>query len=134
MDVQKYINQMKDFYTDFLDFLENENENDFPHCLQKMKNIIINHDELKSLLHLIIKVSKNHHRFFLFDQKIEQILSYLSNPIKNAIHNIELFKISRKNKTLFKTMNLLMSNLMNFMIILLCAKTISLKYYYMMIL
>lgn len=105
MDFQKYVEDKKDFYDVFSRFIENENESsdeDFAMLTNYLENQKIgeSRDELEDVLHLVLKVSKNHHRTSFFFNKIEKILSYLEDDIKQSFTNSELFDFFKLNKRL----------------------------------
>lgn len=103
MEITEYINQMKEFYDFLLSFLENEDdidEYDFENLInfierQKFKE---NHEEPKNLLHLISIISKNHHRHHCFINRIEKILLYLKEDIKQTFSNSEIFEFFKNDK------------------------------------
>lgn len=54
--------------------------------------------ELKSILYIISKISKNHHRGPFFIEKIKKIIIHLKKAIKQSFSNIEIFDFFKKNK------------------------------------
>ena len=103
MEITEYINQMKEFYDFLLSFLENEDdidEYDFENLInfferQKFKE---NREELKNLLNLISIISKNHHRHHYFINRIEKILLYFKEDIKQTFSNSEIFEFFKNDK------------------------------------
>ena len=103
MDLEKYINYKKEIYQHFLNFIEDEEEENFTNCYEDIKKIEVFQgdkirDEMISMLHLILRISNNYHRTPNFDKKIEQILLIIFNDIKNTLSNFEIFEIFKSNK------------------------------------
>lgn len=105
MDLQEYVRQRKDVYNLLLEFIEDESEEgNFRKFFENIQNTFSifneeeNTDELKSLLHLIVKIANNHHRIISFDKKIEQILTYFSSNIRQIFSNIEIYRFFKSNK------------------------------------
>lgn len=101
MEFQDYIKEKKELYDHFLYFIEeeNENENNFSKLIQNIQkhNYQENPEEFKSILHLINKVSSNHHRTTMFLQKIQKIIFHYKEYITKSFKNNELFDIFKKN-------------------------------------
>lgn len=72
-----------------LDNITNFNQN------QKM---LENKMEFNAFLELIMKIANNHHRSELFFEKIEKLLIFYSNNIKQTFTNLEIFQIFKSNK------------------------------------
>ena len=100
----EYLNKWKEIYDILLQFLEDENEEDYNfHSLIESieeQKIQENHEEITLYLNLLVKVSNNHHRNHNFVKKIEQILEYFFSRIKKSFTNLELFSIFKSNKLL----------------------------------
>ena len=62
------------------------------------KKKTFNKHEFKSLLHLILRISDNHYRGTNFFNKIEKILLFFKDDIKNKMSNSEIFQIFKSNK------------------------------------
>ena len=100
MELKEYIQKMKTIQENILRYLENDNdiENLFQKVIKLLdKNTLENRYELKSILYIISMISKNRHRSSNFIIKIEKILTYLENPIKQTFSNSEIFHIFRNN-------------------------------------
>ena len=103
IELQEYIRQKKKLYNSLLDFLENQDEIECNiHYLFENYNFIDNDKEikheLKILLFLILRISDNHRRTPLFDQKINQIIIFFEKAIKQTFSNSEIFSIFKDNK------------------------------------
>lgn len=57
-----------------------------------------NKEELAHLLGMIVSISNNYHRKEGFFDKIEQIIQYLENDIRNMFENSEILNIFLSNK------------------------------------
>ena len=93
MNTKGYIEDMKTIYEKILDFLEGEVGN-------TNLDDIINDKFLDylSLLHLILKISNNHHRCENLYGKIKEILQLFKEDIKTKISNFQIFNIFKSNK------------------------------------
>ena len=102
MEYQKYISQKKELYDNFNQFIDEENnsEGDFEDLINflKAEKYEENPDEFKIVLHLINNISNNHHNYPTFFEKIERILSFYFEYIKQSFTNSELFNIFQNNK------------------------------------
>ena len=102
MSIQDYINEMMLIQSDFLEFIENETEGEeeFKKLTKLFEDLKIseNQHKLKSILHLLIKISNNHHRNHVFFTKIEQIILHFKADIKKYFSNSEIFDIFKSNK------------------------------------
>lgn len=97
--ILEYVNKMKPIQQLILNFLENE-EADFQTSIEYFddQKIRENKQELQDLLHLISKISNNHHRSPNFFIKIEHILKTFQDKIKIFFPNFEIFHIFKNNK------------------------------------
>ena len=95
ISIPKYMKTKNKIYNLLLEFVESDSCDDYNFYAILTKNIDI---ELKSFLSLLSKVSKNHHRTPIFNQKIKQILIYLANNITKYFSNSEIFDIFKSNK------------------------------------
>lgn len=104
MNIKKYLENMKKAYEGLLIFIDNENNetDNFQNLNKTFQDIQIRDDRnnLRLFLHLIVNVSNNHHRGATFFNKIDQILKYFEEDIKNYFSNSELFIIFASNKRL----------------------------------
>ena len=102
MEYEKQITRMKNLYDNLYQFINDENnfEEDFHTLINNIKSekYFENIDEFKSILHIINKISKNHHRYSAFLPKIEKVLLFYSDEIKKSFSNSELFNIFQSNK------------------------------------
>ena len=102
MNAPKYLTLMKDIQNDLLQFLEDDenNEENFQNLYNICTNQKINENlhMLKSILHLITKITNGHHRNSLFYNKIDQVLAIFKDDIKKYFTNSEIFNIFRNNK------------------------------------
>lgn len=104
--MESYIDSNKKLYNSILDFLKNSeeanNENEFQklHEEIKLQKIENNLDQLKQFLKIIKNISENHRRERNFNDKINQILQFYGEKIKNSLSNDEIFNIFKYNKIL----------------------------------
>ena len=103
MEIERYINQKKRLYELLLKYTENGDEtNDtyYQNLIQDIADSKIpeNQKELKEFLFMLSKISKNHHRYTDFFTKIEKILLFLKDKIKQTFSNMELYKLFKNNK------------------------------------
>ena len=102
MEIKNYIDQKKELYDLFLEFLETTSEHfiifDYFTNFIKEKKYEENQEEFKHLLRLISKISNNHHRHHDFNHKIHNALLYFKDKIKQTLSNIEIFEIFKNNK------------------------------------
>lgn len=80
MQIHEYINEIKIYQNDILEFLENddssdENFDDLVNLLDN-SNILNNKHWLKLFLFLLLKISNNHQRSPHFFAKLERIILY----------------------------------------------------------
>lgn len=98
----EYTDKMKQIQNDFLEFLEKEDniEENYQNLTKLIKDQKIgdNRLELRSFLHLISKIAKNHYRNPNFFDKIKQILQNIKNSIKNFFTNEEIFEFFERNQ------------------------------------
>ncbi|KAK8849272.1 hypothetical protein M9Y10_018640 [Tritrichomonas musculus] len=102
MDIQEYIEKLRNIQQSILTFIENEDNNEenyenFNNNLEE-QNIKNDQEDLKIFLHMIAKISNNHHRSINFFMKIEKILDTLKTDIQSNFTNSEIFEIFRGNK------------------------------------
>lgn len=101
-EIQDFINIMKDLQQHILKYIEEaENEKHNFHNLIHFidaRNIRQNKHIIQALLHLLLKISNNHHRFQGFFHKISQIFIEFSNQIKQFYTNKQLFNTFKSNK------------------------------------
>lgn len=102
MNIQQYLEEMKNIQENLLIFIENESNDDenFTHLNNLFEKIKIHEDQhkLMSLLHLLSKIANNHYRIPNFFSKIERILLVFQEDIKKFYTNSEIFNIFRGNK------------------------------------
>lgn len=95
---------MRLFYSLFLKFVEGgsdtpDNYNEFVTTI-KSNNLGENPDELRSILHIIHKVSFHHKRQPNFISKVHKTILFFSDQIKESFSNSDLYRIFRSNKLL----------------------------------
>lgn len=102
MSSQQYLDDLKSIQENLLSFLENEtNEEENYQNLQKKiadQKIFDDKPKFKSLLHLLHKISNNHHRGPNFFTKIERIFTSIKSHITKYFNNWEIFRIFKSNK------------------------------------
>ena len=102
MELQNYLTEQKELLDNFHQFIqeENDSEEDFLNLISyiKTKKYDENLEEFKLILYIINDISNNHHRYPTFFDKIEKIITYFSEQIKQNFPNYELFNIFQNNK------------------------------------
>lgn len=103
MEIPNYINKMKQFQEDVLEYIDDEEEEDgtlFPNIIDFFtdQKKDLNRDKLRSILDLLSNISKNHHRTPNFFTKIEQILLLVKDETTQFFTNFEIFKLFEGNK------------------------------------
>ena len=101
-DIKEYFKKMEEIQIKLIEFIDggSNNENEFKDLIslfdeQKIKE---NKHNLKTLFHLLVKITDNHHRSANFFDKIEQILSFFQDEIKQNFSNFDIFNIFKSNK------------------------------------
>ena len=123
--IKEYANKMKNIQETLLRFVENEDSNDleFDNIFKYLNDhqILENKQELKTVLHIISKISDHHYRSQDFINKIEKLLKKLQNDIKKNYSNFDIFNIFKSNKRillfLFKEEILILDNTIKYIII-----------------
>ena len=98
--IEKYFKRKKSVYDKLLDFIEDANDIEFDDLKKLINKNIGSQEELEFFLHLLISISNNHRREPFFFTKIEQILIFLKNSIKQTLSNDKLYQILLSNKTI----------------------------------
>ena len=102
MEYQKYITSKKELSEKFHCFIENEDSLDeiYQNLISfiNSENYQANSNEFKLILHMINRISSNHHRYPTFFNKIEKFFSSFSEYIKQSFTNFELLNIFQNNK------------------------------------
>ena len=115
MDLNEYLEKMRGIQKDLLGYLDNEEniEETFINLINIFDSHKIkeNRHELKSILRLILKITKNHYRYPNFFSKIEKIINYLKDEIKKNFSNFEIFMIFKTSKRIL--LFLLKENIMS---------------------
>ena len=103
-EINAYINDKKEIQEIILNIVENDIDTDEYNCnLNELSTLLQTQDfskypeELKMLIYIISKITKNHHRQKDFFKKIEQILNLIQNDIKNTYSNFEIFYFFKNN-------------------------------------
>lgn len=101
-NIEGYIKEKEEIQTVLLEFLDKANEatDEYQNLLKflEKQKIKENRNELKLLLHLLSKISKNHHRNLYFFHKIETIILFFKEEIINFFTNSEIFDLFHKDK------------------------------------
>ena len=102
MEVDEYINEKIKLQNLFMDYVDNEldeNENyDSLIDYFTTSKIAENKEEIRCLFHFLNIISNNHHRSPNFFQKIEKIISYFEKSFKDSFSNIEIIDLFWCNK------------------------------------
>ena len=102
MEYQEYFLQRKELYDSFLEYINDEDDNDviFETFINNLSVDELQEDkeEFKSILYLINEISNHHHRYAGFMHKIERIFLFFQKFIKQTYSNQEIFDIFKNNK------------------------------------
>ncbi|KAK8897262.1 hypothetical protein M9Y10_015201 [Tritrichomonas musculus] len=102
MEFEEYLEKKKEIQKELLLYIDDQTsveENFQNFCVNlEIQRIQGSSSQLSELLHLISKISNNHHRSPNFFTKIEQILHILKESITSKISNSQLFNIFKGNK------------------------------------
>lgn len=102
MNIQQYIDMMKNIQNQVLKYIGNEDNSDesFNEITVFLENQKIQSDKhvFKSFLYLISNISNYHQRLASFNNKIDQILNFFSESIRYYFTNDEIFNIFKSNK------------------------------------
>lgn len=102
-EISEYISKKKELYDSVLDFIESDDTVDIHQKFDILVKIFEKHqisdnqNELRLLIRMLSQISKNHRRIPGFIEKIEQILLFFENQIKQTLSNFELFDIFKRN-------------------------------------
>ena len=96
--IYEYINKLIQIQEPLLNFLENDDIQNFETKYLDDLKIKENKHKMRILLYLISKISQNHHRNPNFIDKVEKILLTYKKEIKIFFSNLEIFLIFKKNK------------------------------------
>ena len=101
MDYQQYLFQNKELQTYILKYIDNESdfEDDFEILINFLEKTHIPNDrkDLYEILLLLLKIANHHYRYQGFYDKINQIIKFLKENIKQTFSNLEIFNIFKKN-------------------------------------
>lgn len=100
----EYLQQMQEFQNRFIAFLDSEEniEENYENLIQLIPKSFFGSDEyeIKPILYIISKVSKNHHRYPNFTEKVTKILKNMKETMKNNFSNSEIFILFKSNRIL----------------------------------
>ena len=103
MEIQEYANQKTEIYKSLMSIVESEEEevNDlFKNLYNQIESQHILEDryELSEFLNMISKITNHHHRGNNFTKRIQQIILYYLDKIKQNLSNSEIFNLFKTNK------------------------------------
>ena len=103
MEIQEYANKMRKIYSLFLEYIDctvDEKEENLRVFLDMLnsQNTFDDLDEIYEILVLISNVSKTHYRDQDFFAKIEKLLDFFTERIKQSFTNFQIFNIFKSNK------------------------------------
>lgn len=100
MDMQQYLEQMKNIQNTILEFINNEqNEGNYQNLISFLnQEVKENQYKFRSFLNMISKISENYHQSPDFYDKIIKIISIFKVEIKQTFSNHEIFNIFKSNK------------------------------------
>ena len=102
MSVENYLEQMKKIQEEILNYLNSCTDENV--CFENLKltlddlKIYNDQHQIKSVLHLIAKISSNHHHVPNFYSKIENVIQLFKSDITQYLSNSEIFNIFKSNK------------------------------------
>lgn len=99
ISTQEYLEEMKGIQKVLINFLEDENEDSFDQLniiFDKFKNSD-SKPKKTSILHLLVKIANNHHRTKGFNDKVDKIILYIKDGIKNVFTDSEIYNIFKSN-------------------------------------
>lgn len=99
MEIELVIQRKKEIYSSLIDFIDNAENADID-CIIEIfeKDSIIKDKEIIITLHLLSKISDNHHYLPDFIDKLEKIIQYLIQDKKAQIPDFKIYKIFKNNK------------------------------------
>ena len=102
MEIKKYICQKKELYDILLEYIDCNDQLSiyFQNLIDIFENQEIKESqaEFRLFLHTLSKISKNHYRDQFFSHKIEKILIYMKEDIKQTFSNSQIMNIFKNNK------------------------------------
>ena len=102
MEIQKYIDDKKQFYDNLLAFVDDEecDDEEYDKLCKLIENQYIqkNQTDFINIVKIIKSVSDYHHRRPDFIKKIERILLFIKDKIKQALSNDEIYILFQSNK------------------------------------
>ena len=97
MSSQEYLDEMKQTQANLLHFIDNDenDEENFAQFTKILNNLKIceNQHKFKSLLYILANIAQHHHRGRNFFQKIDQMITFLTNSVQKYFSNWEIFFI-----------------------------------------
>ncbi|KAK8836363.1 hypothetical protein M9Y10_039706 [Tritrichomonas musculus] len=102
MSLEECLGKMKKIQENLLDYLNDEANYEVKfQCIVKKCDEIKNDDKIskiKSMLHLLSKISDNYHYTADFFNKINRVLQLFKDEMKKKFTNIDIFNIFKRNK------------------------------------
>ena len=105
--MESYINNKKKLYTTILEFVEKSGENSEAESkeyfqllsdIMKAQHIERDLEEMKQFILIIKSISENHHHDRYFIKRINEILQYYKEQIKQTLSNIEIYHLFENDK------------------------------------
>lgn len=102
MELQSYIDKMKNIQKNLLEFIDSEEniEENFQNLTKIFhdENILKSKHKIKTILYILLNIANNHHRTPNFFSKIEKILIFMKDSIKQTLSKHEIFEIFKLQK------------------------------------
>lgn len=102
MTAEEFIQKMQDIHQHLVKYLDSEEniDSNFDNFKKVIEDQMIrsNNYEFKSFLHMMVKITNNHHQTLDFFTKISEIIKYFRAEFNNYYSNDELFSIFKENK------------------------------------
>ena len=102
MNIQKYLEQLKETQENLIEYIENESDKDenYFSLLSSLENqqVLSSKYEFKLFLHLILEMFSNHNRGTSIYNKLVRVLSHIKDKIQQTLKNQEIYDFFKSNK------------------------------------
>ena len=101
MNIQKYLEKIKDFQRNLLNYLDDEiEEQEYHNMIKYLQDQFDSKEiqEIKETLQLILNIVNNHHRSPNFWEKVDKFLINFKDSLQRNMTNFEIFDFFKSNK------------------------------------
>lgn len=100
MQIDKYLEDKTNLYQALLEFIDNGNEEEYQKFTNELtsKRYNENRHEFNIIIRLVSKICNNYHRLPDFFTRIEKILLFLKEEIKQTYSNSEILNLFKSSK------------------------------------